>query len=195
MSVSAVIITWKRQYNIPKIVENLLKYPFISEIIIVDHSKCENLKAGYGRFTNSLRAKNDIIYTQDDDCIVHNIQGIYNKFMEDSSKLAYSGIEGYEKKIETFGKQQLALLGWGSMFKKEWIGVLDKYIKVYGKDECLLREADRIFTLLLGKHHNFVPGGITHLEGKDDSNALCQQSDHVASKQLAIQRSLEIWKQ
>jgi len=191
VSVTAVLITWKRQENIPIIVAQLLRYPFISEIIIVDHSKCENLKA-YGRFTNSLRAKNNIIYTQDDDCLVHNIQGIYNKFLEDNTKIAYSGIEGYEKKIETYGEKQLALLGWGSMFSRDMIGVLDKYIKEYGKDECLLREADRIFTLLQNKHHNFVPGGVTHLPGKDDDNALCQQSDHITSKNLATERCLRI---
>lgn len=191
MSVSAVITTWKRQYNVPLIVADLLRYPFIDEIIIVDHSKCDNLMA-YGRFTNSLRAKNDIIYTQDDDCIVHNIEGVYTKFMEDPSKLAYSGIEGYENKIETYGEQQLALLGWGSIFHKSWINVLDRYIEFYGKDDCLIREADRIFTLLLNKHHNFVHGGITHLKGKDDLDALCQQSDHITFKNLAIERCLKI---
>ena len=191
MSVSAVITTWKRQYNVPMIVEDLLKYSFISEIIIVDHSKCENLMA-YGRFTNSLRAKNDIIYSQDDDCIVHNVQGIYDKFMEDQTKIAYSGIEGYENKIETYGNKQLALLGWGSIFSKDMIGVLDKYIQIYGKDECFIRESDRIFTLLQNKHHNFVAGGITHLQGKDNLDALCQQSDHVSSKNIAIERCLKI---
>ena len=191
MSVSAVITTWKRQYNIPMIVEDLLKYSFISEIIIVDHSKCDNLMA-YGRFLYSKKAQNQIIYSQDDDCIVHNIQGIYTKFMEDKTKVAYSGIEGYEKKIETYGDKQLALLGWGSMFNKDWIGVLDKYEKIDGRDHCFYREADRIFTLLQNKHHNFVGGGITHLEGKDNLDALCQQSDHITFKNLAIQRCLKI---
>ena len=191
MPVTACLITWKRQENIPLIIADLLRYPFIDEIIVIDHSKCDNLMA-YGRFTNSLRVKNDIIYSQDDDCIVHNIEGIYDKFMEDTTKLAYSGIEGYEDKIETYGDKQLALMGWGSMFSKYMIGVLDKYIQIYGKDECLIREADRIFTLLLNQHHNFVAGGVTHLKGKDDENALCQQSDHITSKNLAIERCLKI---
>lgn len=187
--VTAIIVTWKRQENVPLIIEDLLKYSFISEIIIRDNSKCKNIKC-YGRFTP--KTKNKIIYTQDDDCIVHNIEGIYNKFMEDSSKLAYSGIEGYEDKIETFGDKQLALLGWGAMFKKEWVSVLDKYIKIYGKDECFYSETDRIFTLLLNKHHNFVSGGVTHLKGKDDDNAMCNQPDHITLKNLAIERCLKI---
>jgi hypothetical protein len=192
--ITACLITWKRQYNIPKIVENLLRYPFIDEIIIRDNSKCKNI-INYGRYTT--KTKNNIIYTQDDDCIVHNIQGIYDKFMEDPKRITYSGIDGYEEKIKDniFGNKQMCMAGWGMMFDKSWVKVLDKYISVYGKDDCFYRETDRIFSLLLNRHHNFVPGGITHLEGKDDSNALCQQSDHVASKQLAIQRSLEIWKQ
>lgn len=189
--ITAVLLTWKRQDNIPLIIADLLRYPFISEIIIRDNSKCKNIKC-YARYTTAKKAKNDIIYTQDDDCIVHNIQGIYDKFMEDPTKIAYSGIEGYENKIETYGEQQLALLGWGSMFHKSWISVLDRYIEFYGKDDCLFREADRIFTLLQNKHHNFVPGGITHLKGKDDLDALCQQSDHITSKKLAIERCLKI---
>lgn len=189
--ITAVLLTWKRQDNIPLIIADLLRYPFISEIIIRDNSKCKNIKC-YARYTTAKKAKNDIIYTQDDDCIVHNIQGIYDKFMEDPTKIAYSGIEGYENKIETYGEQQLALLGWGSMFHKSWISVLDRYIEFYGKDDCLFREADRIFTLLQNKHHNFVPGGITHLKGKDDLDALCQQSDHITSKKLSIERCLKI---
>jgi hypothetical protein len=74
------------------------------------------------------------------------------------------------------------------MFNKKWIKVLDEYIKEYGKDECFYREVDRIFTMLLNQHHNFVPGGVTHLKGKDDENALCQQSDHISFKNLSIQR-------
>lgn len=191
--ITAVIITWKRQENIPLIITDLLRYPFISEIIIRDNSKCKNIKC-YARFTMAKKAKNDIIYTQDDDCIVHNIQGIYDKFIEDNTRVSYSGIEGYEEKIKdnTFGDQQVALLGWGSMFHKSWISVLDRYIEFYGKDDCFIREADRIFTMLLNKHHNFVPGGVTHLKGKNDKNALCQQSDHITLKNLAIERCIKI---
>lgn len=193
MYLTAVILTWKRQENIPKIIENLLKYPFIDEIIIKDNSKSENIKI-FGRYEESIRAKNQYIYTQDDDCIVHNIQGIYNKFMEDNSRIAYSGIESYEDKIKdvTYGENQIALVGWGAIFNKDWISVLDKYIDIYGKDECLLRESDRIFTMLQNKHHNFVSGDITHLKGKDDEDAMCQQSDHISSRNLAVERCLKI---
>ena len=193
MSVTAVIITWKRQENIPLIIEDLLKYQFISEIIIRDNSKCKNIKC-YARYTMAKKAKNNIIYTQDDDCIVPNLAGIYDKFMEDSSKVAYSGVEGYEEKIKdvTFGEQQIAMMGWGAIFSRDMIGVLNKYIKAYGKDETFYREADRIFTLLQNQHHNFVSGGINHLKGKDDDNAMCQQSDHISSRNLAIERCLKI---
>jgi len=193
MNVTAVIITWKRQENIPIIVADLLRYSFIDEIIIKDNSKSKNIKC-YARYTTARRAKNKIIYTQDDDCIVHNIEGIYTKFQEDSTKVAYSGIEGYEEKIKdvTFGEQQCALMGWGSMFNREWVSVLDEYSSVYGKDECFYRESDRIFTMLLNKHHNFVPGGVTHLKGKDDENAQCNQSNHVQLRNLAFERCIRI---
>lgn len=189
--VTAVLLTWKRQENIPLIIENLLKYPFISEIIIQDNSKTDNIKC-YARYT--AKPRNEIIYTQDDDCIVHNIQGIYDKFIEDKTRIAYSGELGYEDKIPAtiYGKQQCALLGWGSIFKSEWVDVLNKYVRIYGKDECFYRESDRIFSMLLNKIHNFVPGGVSHLIGKDDNNALCQQPDHLLFKNLAIERCRKI---
>jgi len=86
----------------------------------------------------------------------------------------------------------MALLGLGSMFHKSWIDVLDKYIEFYGKDDCFYREVDRIFTMLLNKHHKFVPGSITHLKGKDDENALCQQPEHLSFKNLVIERCIKI---
>ena len=193
MKVTAVLITWKRQENIPKIIENLLTYPFIDEIIIKDNSKSKNI-INYGRYTSGSRAKNKIVYTQDDDCIVHNIQGIYSKFMEDTTKLVYSGVEGYEDKIKDniFGEKQMCMAGWGMMFNKNWINKLGKYTYVYGKDECFYRETDRIFSMLMGQHHDFVSGGVTHLKGKDDKDALCNQPDHLKFKSLAIERCIKI---
>jgi len=191
--VTAVLITWKRQYNLPQIIENLLSYPFIDEIIIKDNSKYRNI-INYGRYTSGRRAKNKIIYTQDDDCIVHNIAGIYSKFMENPNKVVYSGVEGYEDKIKDniFDGQQMCMAGWGMMFNKEWIDKLDLYIKKFGKDECFYRETDRIFSMLQMKPHTFVPGGVTDLKGKGDEFALCNQPDHLIFKNLAIERCLKI---
>ena len=191
--ITAVLITWKRQHNLPAIIDSLLKEPLISEIIIRDNSKCKNIMC-YGRFTSAKKAKNNYIYTQDDDCIVKNIGGVIDSFIRQPDRISYSGIDGYEEKIPDtiFGTKQLALLGWGSVFDRRWISVLDKYIAKYGKDECFYSETDRLFSLLLNKHHNFVAGGVTHLEGKDDENAMCQRPNHLSFKETALERALTL---
>ena len=188
-NVTVVLITWKRQFNIPKIVEHLLKYDFIDEILIRDNSKCENI-INYGRYVLAEKAKNSIIYTQDDDCIVQNLQAIYDKFCEDPHRISHGGTEGYLKVIpdNIYGHTQMCLAGWGNFFRKEWIPVLKKYTKKYGKDKCFYRETDRLFSLLLNRKHNVLNGNIKHLKGKDDKDALCKQDDHIKYKKLAIER-------
>jgi glycosyltransferase involved in cell wall biosynthesis len=193
--VTACLITWKRQYNIPKIIESLLKWDFISEIIIADNSKRENT-INWARYTSAMRAENDIIYTQDDDCIIENIGEIYDKFCEDQETVCHGGTEEYQQVIKDniYGDHQMAMFGWGAFFNRKWTNVLDEYIKVHGKDYCFYRETDRIFTLLLRKKHNFVLSKIIHLEGEKDEHALSQKDDHIAYKNLSIARALEVIK-
>lgn len=191
--VTACLITWKRQYNIPRIIESLLKWSFVGQICLLDNSRGENL-INYGRYVQAEKAQNEIIYTQDDDCIINNLGNIFDTFIKKPDTLCYGGNTASQFSIpkHTYGNKQMAMAGWGSFFKKEWIVVLDKYIQKYGKDYCFYRETDRIFTMLLKKHHNFVLGDITHLPGKDDKHALCQQPDHIKYKKIAIERCLTL---
>lgn len=193
MKISACLIVYKRQQNMAKIVESLLQWPFISEIIIMDNSKRENT-INEARYTAALRAENDWIYTQDDDCIVHNVDKLYEKFCEDPETVVHGGTPEYEQVIKDniYGNEQMAMFGWGAIFNRKWIPVLDKYVAKYGKDYCYYRETDRIFTVLQQKHHNFVLSGVEHLEGATGPEALSKKDDHVAFKNLAINRCLEI---
>ena len=193
LKLTVCLITWKRQNNLSPILNNLQRWSFINQIMILDNSKGENI-INYGRHIQALKAENDLIYVQDDDCIVKNADEIYDKFISDQTKLCHSGISDYQKVIpeNIYGEKQMAIVGWGAVFNKNWIGVLDKYINKYGKDYCFYRETDRIFTMLLNKHHNFVLGDIIHLDGKDNSDALCNQPDHIKYKKLAIERCLTL---
>lgn len=193
MKVTACLIVYKRQRNLPKIIESLARWEFISEIIIRDNSRLDNT-INWGRYTSAMKAENDIIFTQDDDCVIDNLGEIYEKFLSEPDKLCHSGIADYEKVIpeNIYGTAQMAMVGWGAFFDRRWIPVLDKYLDKYGNDDCFKRETDRIFSILLNKHHNFVLGNISHLEGKDADYALCQQPDHLNYKKLAIERALEL---
>lgn len=170
------------------------QYDFIDEIIIQDNSKSENI-INYGRYVSGLKAKNDIIFTQDDDCINKNIGDLYEAFIADPTRLAHSGPDYYGRDIPNniFKNTQMSLVGWGAFFKKEWISVLDQYVDKYGKDYCFYRETDRIFSILLGKHSNFVEGQIIELKGVHDETALSEQKDHLIYKKLSIKRALAIY--
>ncbi|MDD3487658.1 MAG: hypothetical protein PHF35_04790 [Candidatus Moranbacteria bacterium] len=186
--VSAIVLSYKRRNNIPRIISHLLSQPFISEIIIKDGLK-DDLVC-YGRYEAALRAKNETIYVQDDDCIVSGIKDVYGRFQ---GQITYGCTEGYLKdKNRHFGDMELALVGWGCFFPKKAVGVLNQYVKKYGKDKVFLREADRIFTLLQRKPHLAVPTAIEHLSGFDDETAMSSQEEHLESKKLAIKRCLDL---
>ncbi len=50
--------------------------------------------------------------------------------------------------LDSYKNTRIALLGWGSIFPKSTIKVLDEYRKVYGEDHLFQRESERIMTWL-----------------------------------------------
>ena len=184
MKVTAVLITWKRQQNIPKIVENILQYQFIDEILIRDNSKGDNLKT-WARYELAKQAKNDIIYTQDDDCVIP-IDKIFNKF--DGNVITYGGTP---ESVNNSYHKRLCLMGWGSFFKKEWLNVFDKYESKYGRDYLFYREADRIFTTLQPTLHKPVIVEIEHLDAIGGV-AMSAEQEHVSTRNEAVNRCLNL---
>src|SRR5260221_1943660 len=93
--ITAVLITWKRQSNIPQIIESLLKWPFITQIMIHDNSKGLNV-INYGRYQQAVGGENKYIYTQDDDWINPELDKVYAAFCEDPTILTHTGNKSYE---------------------------------------------------------------------------------------------------
>lgn len=189
--VSAVLLSWKRPRELKKIKAHLNKIDFIDEIIVWKNTPRNN-KMSYGSYLGAKGAKNDIIYIQDDDCIVENIREIYATFdgKHLSNAVKANRMRGYgrQKNSEPYS----TVVGWGAFFKKEWIKVFDKYIKKYGEDEILYREAGRIFTMLLAKKHNTIVAKLKEFPSARGSMALYHQPDHFIKKRLAIKRTQEI---
>lgn len=48
--------------------------------------------------------------------------------------------------LQAYASRRIALLGWGSIFPKSAIGVLDHYRAEFGEDEVYRRETERIMT-------------------------------------------------
>ena len=178
--VTAVLITWKRQHNLPRIIEEILKVPQINEILIHDNSKGEN-RACYRRFELAVKAKNETIYTQDDDCVNHDISELIGEF----GNLTCGATKGYIDALDKppYLNTNLALLGFGSLFKKAWID-FSKY--KYPHDDLFYREADRIFTLGLEKRPKIVKCNIELLD--EDTEAMSQQPNHIEDRKIIIER-------
>ena len=213
--VSAVLLNWRRPWNLPKIVESLRRYDFIKEILVWNnhvgppaqepdiaslpgsvrvYGHNENLGT-YGRFTAASVARCPAIYTQDDDYIVNNIPELYERFCEFDDQVVHA-LSPNHYRIEA-GRTSWAQLGWGSFFAKSSIGLLHPYIDRYGIDTLLKSKADRIFTILHGKHLP-LHADFEVLRNPDggpsdrDCNSLWLQKDHLRLRDMAAVRALEL---
>ena len=207
--VSACLISWRRPRNIPAIIAQLRTLPFIDDILIWDNNpesklaveipnvrvipSVQNVKT-YGRYLCARQARHDVIYTQDDDCLIGNIAELYEAFRSDPTRIAHGLKAGHLRQngANFHGSAQMALVGWGAFFKKEWVDVLRGYEGVYGQDDLLFREADRIFSLLLNRHHRSILGDVTDLPGVEGSEALSVEKDHLVHGERAVARALSL---
>lgn len=194
MQITACLITYKRPNNIGRIVSHLLSQPFIDTVVIRDNTK--NNSNVFGRYELAQQASSPIIYVQDDDCIVHDIEQIYETFMNDPERIAFGLAPTHYPvwHLYTYPETQLAMVGWGAFFKREWISLaFDRYFRHYEHDAFVRREADRIFSLMLGRHHNpILASNLEHLPGCSDGEAMSKETDHFVSRARAIERCREI---
>lgn len=184
--VTAVIITWKRQHNIPRIVDSILKVPQINEILIHDNSKGENLYC-YRRFELAFIARNELIYTQDDDVVNHDIE----KLIEEHEGLTCGATQGYLNALNDppYSNTNLALLGYGSLFSKKDIN-FGKYLSNYLVDELFFREADRIFTLFNPNKPKVIKCNIEEIDNLQHS--MSGEARHLADRLEIIKRCQEL---
>ena len=137
MKVTAILITKHKEYPI--------KLEGFDEVIIV--TECPNI---YTRYLTAMKAKNEIIYVQDDDCIV-DYEELFKHY---DGRLTNSMTEHHLNQYKDSG---VSLVGWGCFFPKSMLSVFDKYIAKYGPDDFhLKREADRIFTYMNQPHNSIV---------------------------------------
>ncbi|MCD4788933.1 MAG: glycosyltransferase [Bacteroidales bacterium] len=207
--VSACLLSYKRPNNLQLIIDSIHDYPFIDEILVWNNNpnaklsllgekvriiESEENMICYGRFLCAKNARNEVIYTQDDDVIVRNVTGLYKHFLNDKSCITHALSRNHFRQHGNYiyPDGQVALLGWGSFFRKEWIEVIDTYLNSYESDFTFKREADIMFSLLLGKRHNTVPAQIEMLPDHSTSGiALYREKKHELFRTLAINRALK----
>src|SRR3990167_11096335 len=171
MQITFVGITTEKEY--PKEILDSID-GFFDEVLIRTESP-----SVFQRYLLAEKAKNDIIYVQDDDCIV-DIKELWKHY---NGQLT-NGIT--EHHHNAYRGSDVTLVGWGCFFPKEMLKNLGQYIGKYGVDKHLLREADRIFTYLNKPHNTIV---MPHGDFKyQKQGRMWNESDHWSSMAEAIQK-------
>lgn len=172
--ITAVLIKYKRPKELEQIVEHLKTVPEITEVLIRDNR--ENNLFTYGRYLEAQKAKNEIIYTQDDDYLVYNIPCLIEAFGE--TQIINNIKRGYEKGYPC----PETVVGWGALFCKSWINVFNRWKQKYGENYLMYRGGDRIFTTLFGEHKSIkVQTGREIYEfpsARDKKIAIYRRKDH-----------------
>lgn len=135
--VTAVLITKLSEY--PK----EIRLDGFGEVIIKT-----NAESVFERYIQAERAKNEIIYVQDDDCVTD-----YKKLFKHYNGRITNAISGRRQFYDDISGGRITLVGWGAFFPKSMLGLFKNYTDKYGIDFHLLREADRIFTWLNYPHN------------------------------------------
>jgi hypothetical protein len=170
--ITAVLIT--REVEYPNIVlERLTCMDFFQDILIV--TECPSI---YHRYLAAGQAKTNHIFVMDDDCMT-NYQVLfrsYNGQITNAMPLDFQ---------EKYNALHCTLLGWGCFFPKSMLTSLDKYIAVYGVDNHLLREADRIFSSL---NQPFNTVTLPHEDLFQTPDRMSFQDEHYQSMLEALEK-------
>jgi len=170
MKISACLITKEKEY--PKLVLERLTLGFFDEIIIKTESP-----SVYQRYLLAKEAANDIIYFQDDDCLL-NYQNLFKTY---NGQLTNAIPKEFKEKYDAM---DCTLVGWGCYINKSMLSVFDKYIAKYGEDEHLLREADRIFTYFNKPYNTLIQ---PHEDLFQDESRMSSPANYEAHMESATQ--------
>lgn len=156
MKITAVVVT-RGDRNISQVIDSLNHF---DELIVWDNSKAiKDLKV-FGRYAGAFIARNDLIYIQDDDCLI-NTQELLDHYNLSGRPLTDVFSNFPENRRSEYAGTKITLLGWGSIFHKENLDVFTKYLRYYKFDDLFLRECDRVFSYLNKVIHTDV--GVNHL--------------------------------
>lgn len=172
--ISCIVIT--REPILNELILERLDLGFFDEILIIP--ECPSV---YHRYKAAREVKSDIIYIQDDDCMV-NYQVLFKSY---NGRITNTMTLPFQDKYKASG---CTLVGWGAFFPKEMLSVFDRYIEKYGaEDPHLLREADRIFTHL-NQPWNTVIQPHEDLKVASDVGRMCYEESHYKSMAEALEK-------
>src|SRR5260221_4549314 len=132
----------------------------------------------YERYILASKARNEIIYVQDDDCIVD-----YNELWKHYNGQITNGIT--QNHLDKYKETGVTLVGWGCFIHKKMLINIGKYASKYGVDVHLLREADRIFTYLNQPFNSII---MNHEDFTPQMNRMWNENNHWTSMNEAIEK-------
>jgi len=131
------------------------------------------------------KAKYDVLFYQDDDCIAP-IAELLEAAEPDQITCAMKPTH-----LAAYGQSRIALLGWGSLFPKRTIDVLQQYRAMYGEDAVYRRETERIMTWLAWPQRRLALP-IEDLPSAYAPDRLSMQPDHYSYISIVEARCAEI---
>lgn len=208
--VSACLLSWKRPGNVEVIARRLAECDWIDEILVWNNNPDATLRIDspkarviaspsnyvcYGRFLCAAQARNEVIYTQDDDALVLNIEELRRTFLADPERIACAlqGPLWGRRASYIHGDCHVAFLGWGAFLRRSWLSEFFRLPADVRNSDLFRREADKYFTVLLHRRHNVVHGDIKGMPGAADPDvALWLQPRHADYIALAVREALTL---
>lgn len=214
--ITAVIPSWNRPYHIPEIVENLRKHPQVTECIIYcnEHPPADEITdlcdqqtrcihntdntVTLSRFLGGQEAANDIIFTHDDDLLVHNLDALLSVY--DGTQIVANLADDDSSRHWNWWqvhKLPYVELGFGSVFPKRFCAHMPEWPYC---QELLRRKADKVFTIINPwVAQRAGPEDLTRLfhdgvESGRDQNSLSLRSDHHSMTARAVELAQQ-WKE
>ncbi len=169
LKISAVIPS-RGDVDCSEIESHLRSYPEIDDVQVIVGS------TPFNRYLAACGAVNDLIYTQDDDCIT-DIRPLIEAYAP--GKIVNAMTAAHADQYP--GRQ--TLIGFGALFDRALIRCLDGW----ERDALFLRESDRVFATV--NVHKTVFPAICLLPQATAANRFYRQLDHVPMR-LAMERRI-----
>lgn len=208
--ISACLVTWRRPQNLRRIVQRLATEDFIGEVLVWrnDPSVAVDLPwpkvriidspanlICYGRYLCAQQAAYPLVYVQDDDVLVHDVGLLLRRFLADPSRIYFNLSEWHYARRDRhiYDECHSALVGWGAVFPKAWLDVLDLVPESVRSTLLFQREADQYFTILQRRHHAPHRSALDHLDGHSTEGlALWRAPEHRRMASLGVRDALRL---
>lgn len=199
--ISAILLSWRRAYNLPKIVEGLRQSPRIGEILVWNNDPETPLRLSDVVVVNSSQnlsciarhclipaARYETVWFQDDDLLVtaRQLEAIYRVYADDPLQIygaqGRNIVNGLYSADTVYGDCDI-VLGQTMLFHRT---LARHTFAALDASPPRPIEDDIVFSLACGRRHfavNVEP--IVDL-GADDANALWRRADHFARRQQAV---------